>query len=285
MATVATAWLLDALRPGRLTAVVDVGANPIDGDPPYKAMLADGLCTVTGFEPQPAAFAQLLAMKGPHETYLPTAVGDGARHDLYIGADSGMTSLLRPDKVRLALFNGFEGWGTVIGVQPVDTVRLDDVAEIDRVDLLKIDVQGAELMVFQGGPSKLRRAVAVHTEVSFVALYEDQPTFGEVDAELRGLGFIPHALSAVKSWPIAPVVYDGDLRKPMHQLLEADVVYVRDFGRPELMDVEQLVHLALVAHCVYGSTDLAHRCLLDLRDRDAVAGDAPARYLSVAHPV
>ena len=43
--------LFDLLPPDHLTAVVDIGANPIDGDPPYKGMLAAGLCTVIGFEP------------------------------------------------------------------------------------------------------------------------------------------------------------------------------------------------------------------------------------------
>jgi len=279
-----TDFLLDVLRPERLTAVVDVGANPINGDPPYQAMLAEGLCTLIGFEPQPEALDALLRAKGPQETYLPAALGDGERHSLHIAVDSGMTSLLAPDLSRLALFNGFERWGAVSHVEAIDTVRLDDVSEIEHLDLLKIDVQGAELMVFRGGRAKLSRAVAVQTEVSFVPLYVDQPTFGEVDAELRALGFIPHALDALKKWPIAPVVYDGDPKKPMHQLLEADVVYVRDFGRPQLMDIEQLSHLALVAHCVYGSTDLAHRCLIVLRDRTAIAADAPAQYLRAAHP-
>ena len=31
--------LFELLQPGRLTEVVDIGANPIDGAPPYKAML------------------------------------------------------------------------------------------------------------------------------------------------------------------------------------------------------------------------------------------------------
>src|SRR3954471_23456985 len=99
-----TAFLLDALGLRRRTAVVDIGANPINGDPPYKDMLVDGLCTVVGFEPQEQALAELLRLKGPHETYLPTAVGDGQRHELYIAADSGMTSLFQPDKTRLSLF-------------------------------------------------------------------------------------------------------------------------------------------------------------------------------------
>jgi hypothetical protein len=51
------------IQPARLTSVVDVGANPIDGDPPYKAMLQRRLCTVVGFEPQDEALAVLNARK------------------------------------------------------------------------------------------------------------------------------------------------------------------------------------------------------------------------------
>jgi hypothetical protein len=81
----------------RLTEVVDVGAYPIDGDPPYKSMLAAGLCRVTGFEPQEDALARLNAKKGPTDRYLPYAIGDGERHRLRICRAPGMTSLLEPD--------------------------------------------------------------------------------------------------------------------------------------------------------------------------------------------
>ncbi len=69
--------LFGMLQPKRLTAVVDIGANPIDGDPPYKEMLAAGLCTVIGFEPQADALAALNRRRTPRERYLPYAVGDG----------------------------------------------------------------------------------------------------------------------------------------------------------------------------------------------------------------
>jgi hypothetical protein len=49
--------LFKLLRPERLTAVVDIGANPIDGDPPYQSMLEKRLCRVVGFEPQSEALA------------------------------------------------------------------------------------------------------------------------------------------------------------------------------------------------------------------------------------
>jgi hypothetical protein len=96
--------LFELLHPDRLTAVVDIGANPIDGAPPYKAMLAAGLCTVLGFEPQAEACAELNRRKGPLERYLPIAVGDGEEHTLYVCRARGMTSMLPPDPAQLALF-------------------------------------------------------------------------------------------------------------------------------------------------------------------------------------
>src|SRR3954468_20543492 len=85
------------LQPARMTDVVDIGANPIDGDPPYKPMLQSGLCRVTGFDPHPQALAQLQARKGAFETYLPYAVGDGGNHVLNICRGIGFASLLQPE--------------------------------------------------------------------------------------------------------------------------------------------------------------------------------------------
>ena len=276
--TDATDALLELLQPQRLTAVVDIGANPIDGDPPYAQMLARGLCTVTGFEPQPEALASLQQRKGPLETYLPHAIGDGSTQTLRVTAISGMTSLFEPDLRQLELFHHFAGWGQVVRRVPLPTQRLDDV-EVGPMDLLKIDIQGGELMAFQNGRERLRSAVAVHTEVSFVPLYEGQPCFGDVDIELRAQGFVPHALAAFKRWPIAPLVVGNDPRRALNQMLEADVVYVRDFAYLERMDPEQLKHLALLAQCLYGSADLALRCLLALAAMEAVPDDAPDRFL------
>ena len=272
--------LAGLITPRRLTSIADIGANPIDGDPPYKQMLEDGLCTVVGFEPQPDALAELLRRQGPRETYLPYAVGDGETHTLHVTAASGMTSLLVPDRRRLAMFNGFSPWGQVVDELPLQTRRLDDIGELPPIDLLKIDIQGGELAVFGGGSKVLEQAVAVHVEVSFVPLYEKQPVFGEIDHDLRGRGFLPHTFAAIKRWAIAPVTFAGDFRIPGNQLLEADVVYVRDFGRPEDFSDDQLAQLAMVAHHVYGSVDLAYFCVMTLATRGLATGDAANRYLA-----
>jgi FkbM family methyltransferase len=269
------------LRPERLTAVVDIGANPIDGEPPYTPLLTRGLCTIVGFEPQAAALDVLKRRQGLRETYLPDVVGDGSPQTLHVCELPGMTSLLKPDPRTLALFPLFSQFGRVVATEATATRRLDDVSEVAVLDFLKIDVQGSELAVFRSGRQKLSQAVAVHTEVSFVPLYENQPTFGDVDRELREQGFLPHALSELKRWVIEPMRVNNNPRHGLNQLLEADLVYVRDFRRPEAFSAEQLKHLALIAHHCYRSFDLALYCLLELERRGRVAPGINPRYLEI----
>jgi FkbM family methyltransferase len=272
--------LLALLRPQRLTAVVDVGANPIDGETPYHALLSQRICTVTGFEPQAAALAYLNAHKSDLETYLPYVVGDGSEQTLNLTAAPGMTSLFEPNFAVLDWFNSFSEWSVVQQRVPVQTRRLDDLAEIAAMDMLKIDVQGAELMVFKGAEEKLKRAVAIHTEVCFLELYKNQPLFGDVDVDLRSRGFIPHHLHHVNRRTILPTFSEGSPNSALNQVLFADIIYVRDFTKQALMDDEQFKHLALVAHHCYQSLDLVVHCLARLAGRNAIASDAVAQFIT-----
>ncbi len=270
---------LEILSPARLTEVVDIGANPIDGDPPYSQMLADGLCRVTGFEPQKQALEELLAKRGPNENYLPYAVGDGNTQTLNICKVSGMTSLLQPDPKTLEIFGLFSQFGEVVSKHKIETKTLDDIHEIKQLDFLKIDVQGSELAVFADGTEKLAKTVAIQTEVSFVNLYKNQPSIGDIDNAMRNLGFIPHCFAEMKKWIISPCVINNNPREPLNQIMEADIVYVRDFTKPDLIDDEQLKHLSLIAHHCYKSYDLALRCIMLLEERKALKTGSQQQYL------
>lgn len=266
--------LCDLLKPERLTAIVDVGANPVDGHPPYRSMLDAGLCTVVGFEPLVEALTLLNARKGPNETYLPYILGDGKEHTLYLTREQGMVSLLKPDTTHLSLFRQMMGFGNVEATMETTTVRLDDLVEVPHCDFLKLDIQGAELSVLKNAPRHLDNAVMVLTEVSFVTLYEGQVGLGVIDTVLRAQGFIPHCFAGAKCWPIATEVA---VPKPdPHQMLEADLVYVRDFSQP--MAAEQWKHLALLAHHVCASYDLAMLAVERAAKMGAIAADAPVTY-------
>lgn len=273
-------FLQQLLQPDRATEVVDIGANPIDGVPPYAAMFDAGLCRITGFEPQEEALAELLAKIRPNERYLPYAVGDGKQHVLNVCHGSGMTSLFKPDASTLCLFELLRPYGQVTRRVSIATQRLDDIAEITCLDFLKIDIQGGELAVFQNGRTRLSSTVMVQTEVSFVTLYENQPTLGDIDTELRSQGFMPHCFAAIKRWPISPFVLRSNPRQAINQLLEADMVYMRDISKPDLIDGEQLKHMALLAHHCYQSFDLALRCIALLEGRQLVPIGSQLAYIN-----
>jgi hypothetical protein len=192
-----------------------------------------------------------------------------------------MTSLFEPDPARLGLFVNLPLLGEVIERVPLQTRRLDDISEIQHLDFLKIDIQGGELAVFRGGKTKLAEAVAIQTEISFVTLYKNQPSLGDIDLELRSQGFLPHCVAEVNSRPIGSFLFNNSPIQASNQLLEADLVYVRDIAHAESMSDEQLKHLALIAHHCYGSFDLALHGVMLLEQRQALDAGAQQRYLEI----
>lgn len=271
------------LRIGKLTQIVDIGANPIDGAPPYAPLHEAGLCRIIGFEPDIDALAQLNQKKTGRELYLPYAIGDGAPRTLNLCRYSGWNSTLTPSPAALEVFSFFKENAVIVDKAQINTRRLDDIDEIGEIDFLKIDIQGGELDVFRNATSKLANVGIVQTEVSFVGLYEDQPSFGEIDMELRSQGFIPHHFDAVKRCIISPFEINNDPSRALNQLIEGDMVYVKDFRYPEKLSDHQLRHICLVAHACYRSYDLAYYCVKNLEERGAVSPQTTTAYLDLVN--
>ena len=76
----------------------------------------------------------------------------------------------------------------------VKLLRLDDWAmanaPLPGPLLAKIDVQGFELHVINGGIDTLTKADVVVLEVSFHEFYEGQPLFADIHARMQALGFV-----------------------------------------------------------------------------------------------
>ena len=255
---------LDALIGiGRSIKVVDIGANPIDGTPPYHSLLQAGHADVVGFEPNPEALVRLRAMQGPNELYLPHAVADGQRHTLHFCQAPGMTSLLVPNPAILNLFHGFPDWGRVLATETVDTVRLDDVEATSGLELLKLDIQGAELMALRHGQDRLREVLVVQTEVEFLPLYVDQPLFSEIDLFLRPFGLMFHRFYPTVSRVVRPLLVDNNIFAGLSQIVWADAVFIRDITRLDRLADEQLLSMATILHDCYASIDIALHLLTE----------------------
>lgn len=262
----------------RRVKVVDIGANPIDGPTPYASLLRAGNTDIVGFEPNPKALEKLNAVKGPNETYLPYAIGDGSRHTLHICQAPGMTSLLQPNPDVLNLFHGFPQWGHVLATEEFDTVRLDDIPETVGVEFIKLDIQGGELMALRNAQNRLRDTLIVQTEVEFLPMYVGQPLFSEVEIFLREQGFMFHRFFPQTSRVIRPLLVNNDMFAGMSQLLWADAIFVRDITRLDRLSNSQLVAMATILHDCYRSDDVVLHLLTE-HDR-RTASQLGAIYLS-----
>ncbi|MCL6377677.1 FkbM family methyltransferase [Pectobacterium brasiliense] len=247
--------------------VVDIGANPIDGEPPYKKLLISGNVDLIGFEPQPDALKQLNMNKGIHEQYLPYAVGTGEEITLYLCRASGMTSTLRPNFTILNHFQGYPVWAEILREERLRTVKLDDIDEIKGIDWLKIDIQGGELNVFLNAEEKLKDTLVIQTEVNFIQLYEEQPLFAEIDQWMRAHGFMLHTLLEERRRLYAPYVLNNQIHQGLNQLTTADAVYIRDINKLDDLMPEQLNKMAIILRESYGSFDLAEKIMVANNDR------------------
>lgn len=77
---------------------------------------------------------------------------------------------------------------SVVAVTSLD--RYADEVGLDRIDVLKMDTQGAELDILSGAARLLaeRRIGLILTETIFVPLYQRQPRFDEIAARLHDHG-------------------------------------------------------------------------------------------------
>jgi FkbM family methyltransferase len=152
---------------------------------------------VLGFEPDPREYdrlAESARASGSRREYFNVALHNHTGSvPLYIARDRGLSSIFEPDRSFLDAFPEV-GRFDIEEVQRVAVDTLDNQLRgraIDDIDFIKADTQGSELFVLQGGEHALgASAVGVEVEVEFTAIYRGQPLFADVDAFMRGLGYL-----------------------------------------------------------------------------------------------
>ena len=250
----------EIVMPPLMTAV-DIGAMLLEGEvDPLLRLNKLRRLNVIGFEPQPTECDKLNALALPGRRYLPYAIGDGMRRSFYV-TNTGMTSsLLRPNLRFAQLFNNLAELMQVIATPLVDTVRLDDVAEIraQGCDLLKLDTQGSEAEILTHASETLKRCLIIQTEVEFVPLYENQPLFADVDQYLRRNGFMFHRFLGISGRTYKPLMLNDNPSATLSQMLWSDAVYVPDLARLDHLEPAALIKLSALLHEIYKSFDLCH---------------------------
>lgn len=164
--------LLQCPRP----VVLELGAHcGADTEPLYDACLGRDT-TYIAVEPDPRAFAQLMAGVGARKVVLIQAaiaahVGTVALH--LCGGDSVASSSIRAPKEHLACFP----WIAFEQDIEVAALTLDELTArrgIGDVDLIWCDIQGAERDMIAGGARTLARTRHLILECDRIEMYEGQ---------------------------------------------------------------------------------------------------------------
>ena len=106
---------------------------------------------------------------------------------------------------------------------------------IKDIDFIKLDAQGAELDILEGGKNFLKNnLIGLQIEVEFNEIYKDQPHFNKVDR------FIREELD-LELWDLQPHywTYNNNLKQPNYkgQLIYADALYFKPIKNLEKMQI------------------------------------------------
>jgi FkbM family methyltransferase len=199
-----------------IDTVLDIGAHVGS----FYAHLRSALpkATIHSFEP----------LADSYETLVKRGTGDARfwPHNYALGATAGQVEMHRSEFSPSSsvmemgeLHKAAYPFSAANAPVAIEMKRLDDVADALRLTgrvLVKIDVQGAESQVLDGGERTISGAQALIIETSYRSLYEGQPLFAELHDRLRSMGFSFHGNVQQMVDP-----RDGSI-------LQADSLFLRD---------------------------------------------------------
>jgi FkbM family methyltransferase len=169
--------------------LVDVGANTGAFSFALRMMLPD--CQIYAFEPLPDIFELLEQNLSPLGNFSAFCSAIGAQRGqvhFYRSNQSASSSILLMAETHREAFPDTAQLTKVT----VPLASLDDYLvniQITHPFLLKMDVQGYEDKVIEGGAGLLVKADYVLTEVSYRPMYEGQVLFEDIYNSLKKLGF------------------------------------------------------------------------------------------------
>ena len=191
--------LTDFIEDRQVDLVIDVGANTGQFGESLRAEGYRG--KIVSFEPTQAAF-QELARKASTD-------GNWQAHHCALGAAAGTATL---HASQLSVFNSILELSTVAGlhdnrmtvdhteevpVQTLDAMVEPLLREGARSLLLKVDTQGYERQVLEGGKQTVARAVGILMELPVIHTYKGEWHLHEALEYMFSAGFVPGQIQAV----------------------------------------------------------------------------------------
>lgn len=222
------------------------------------------------FEPHPASLARLKTQFALNEhPELFCALGDalsgtGGPRTFYRTNEPTGSSILAPNMDVIGPYSA-DSYFFPCTESTIETRRLEDVLNEHGepvLDLVKLDIQGAELEVLTGlGETRLNSLMLAEVEVGLHGSYIGQGRFGEIDALLRSHGLDCYDVRVARTYLRRGGRIDGYQRDVFDvfsnsptisaRAWEFDAVYIRAIDKVLAPRDPAAVKKAIIAYCGY----------------------------------
>ena len=159
-----------------------IGAHHGEEDDVYQRMGVEPIYV----EANPEVFGQLVSRLPDRECHNVAISDTEGEVDLHLMSFDQSSSILAPRKHK-EIYPEIRETGTI----RVPCTTIDRLMEghTTQVDLLNMDIQGAELLALKGARKTLQQASCVVTEINLAELYEGCGQFRELDRYLYSAGY------------------------------------------------------------------------------------------------
>mgnify|MGYP001228992923 FL=1 len=258
--------------------LVDIGALPIGNSKPrfHKILEYFPSSEIIGFEIEKEACDQMNSKAPKGIKYFPFALGENnEKRKLYVTQDPMCNSLYKPNEEFLRLYHELQ-YMYLKKETEIETITLDtfvDRYSINKIDFIKIDVQGAELDIFKGSKKLLSKVLKIVCEVEFVPLYQEQPLFGDISKFLSQYNFMFNKFLGLSGRTLKPLIANKD-KTIGSQHMWTDAIFIQNINKIQNLSDEKLLKLSVLA-AIYNSLDLTffYLSLYDKRNSSTLATD------------
>jgi len=244
--------MLDFIKNKSPLNICDIGASPIDKTDFIDELYNETYSQIIGFEPNIEEYNKLKTAD-PNKKFYNYALGDGEDKMLNICKAPGMSSFLKPNLDYLKKFHGFEEWAKITSQEKVKTKKLNDIDE--KIDFIKIDVQGYEYEILINGLEKLKNIEVIQIETSPFPLYHGEKFSSEILRLIENSGFMLHMFNNINTRVFKPMILGNNKMMGLNHLFQLDCVMVKNFEEINKLSLESMTKLILIMFYSFKSYD------------------------------
>lgn len=246
--------------------IIDIGAR--DGLHPRWSRLQGVDVQAILFEPDPEECDRLKSKYMNRAVVINKALSSKKQIiDFHLCKKGAVSSVFVPNFELLKEYPDVERM-EIVQTFSLEADSLDSQLEengVSDVDFVKLDVQGYELEILQGGVNTLRSCIGLEVEVEFMELYKGQPLFGEVhrfvESELN-MTLVDLSKTYYKKSNTLDLFGKGIMA-------HGDALYLKLPEQAVLLPPQKAIKTMYI-YMVYGYYDLARELLVLLRQKRVV---------------